>query len=501
MTIWQKRLLKFGLQSLGVIILLVVIAFFLYYQLYFKKDNLIKYVPKDAVLYSTFRLNNEFFKNELVESIFNDFKKEYNLPEISFENLNNFVSYNTAFALIPNIETGNLKFDYLLIFNLKQKSKDLENYLNLIKQDNLAYEFLINKTLERNILIVSNSEKVIDQVKKVSFQEKPSLAQKVEVVVNLKRLNINYPAKIYFDIDLLSSYLDKIKDIKFKLLLASLKTDNLNDLYLGLKKEENKLVLESLDFDPLNSAKSQLLLEKLPVDFVLSFSFTQGKDKLKQIHNLLKQLDPAFYQKIENNKEYFEGIYNFNFENDILDYFDQPAQIVVDQEKNYILVVNLRENNDLEAKISPEGARLGKIEQIIKEYLAINNPVETTKQLPDYTYITQIVKNTDNFEFQTEEIANLSLKYISQDDLEFVYYINDNRLFLANSRQFIENYLKNINLIEIKQLNCNNTPNSSQNLIIKGDYIAQFNQYFKHINTLVINDNLKEHNDLQICIE
>jgi hypothetical protein len=176
-----------------------------------------------------------------------------------------------------------------------------------------------------------------------------------------------------------------------------------------------------------------------------------------------------------------------------LNLFNDQAQIIVDKNNKWILALNLAQISDREAKIL-------KLEQIIKEYITYNNPIEREKMLPDYTYITQIVKNPDDLEFQQEKIANISLKSIKQADLEFAYYVNDQQLFLANSSQIIKNYLLNQNIQAINQYCLVNKPDFKQNLLVKSDYLSQYWPYFKYFKHVKFNENVTN-GQIWLCLE
>ena len=233
MTIWQKRLILFFIKFFGVIIIISIIALFLYYHLYFKKDNLIKYVPKEAVFYSAFRLNEETASQPLLAKMINQLKQDYNLPDFDLNNLNHFVSYNSALAIIPKDNSADLEFDYLLVFNLKPHIIDLEPKLNLFEQTDLKYELLTNSVLEKNVLIVSNSQEMIEQVKKINRQEAPSLVGQLNVLINLKKFELDYLAKSYLNIDWFNHNLSQINDLPLKLLIVSAEANNLDKFLIN----------------------------------------------------------------------------------------------------------------------------------------------------------------------------------------------------------------------------------------------------------------------------
>ncbi len=489
MTIWQKQVLKLSLKILGAIILIAVIALFLYYHLYFKKDNLIKYVPQSAVFYSTFRLNDDLLNNKIIKA----YLKDYNLDVSDFQFLNHFVAYNSAFAIIPDFESKKLKLDYLLIFNLKQDNLALEKHSGLIEKYDLKYDLLTYKTVGKNILIISNSEKVIRQVQAIAWQGKSSLAQKVDVMLNLNKFSLDYLARIYIDIEEFTANLDKADDLRLKLFLADLKADRINELFLGLKAKENNLVVKTLGN---NSNEAPLLIEKISANFVLSFSLEKARDNIKQIYNLLREHDAGTFSFVEKNREYLEKLYKFNFEKDILELFAGQIQIILDHDNNYLFAINLANISKVEEKII-------KLEAIIKEYLAVKYPIKKDKQLPDYTYISQIIKNPNIPNFKKESIYNANLHYLDYENQEFAYYYTEDVLFFANSIKIIENLIKDENLVDInKKSRCYNNKNAnfSQNLIAKGEYLDLIWPYFSKIDYLVISENISD-NGFWLCLE
>lgn len=491
MTSWHKRLLFFLVKILGAILILAVIALILYYNFYFKKDNLIKYIPANALVYATFRLDEKLLQQPMIKFSLEQAEKDYHLPAIDLSNINNLVGYNAAFAVLPNQENNITRPDYLAVLSLKPNFVGWETTFNSLQQAGLKYELLTNNVLDHNILLVSNSQSVIDQVKKINTQEADSLIKRINVVVNLKQLSAGYQAKIYLNVKDILAEMENLNDLPVKLMASSLKEDKVDDLYLGLKIENQSLVIET-DKKQRSMGANSFVLDKLPQDFSYSLAFSKGNQEITRLLANLAAIDPTLAAKIAADKQYWQEIYKFNLENDILPLLANQCQIVVDKGNKWALGVNLEGLNEQEAKIA-------KLEEIIKEYVALNNPLEEEKQLPDNTYITQIVKNPQA-SFVTDNISNSSLKSIRVGNDEFAYFIKDNKLFLANSKQILEKLLLDQELVVISNINNDNYANFSQNVVVSGSLLASLWSGFGAIGNLIISDNLVE-NRIRLILE
>jgi len=499
MTIWQKRLLIFLCKAFGVIILLIIIALFLYYNYFFKKENLIKYIPQDAVIYSTFKLNNDLNDNQLILDLIDQLKIDYNLPKIDYKILNQFIGYNSAFALLPNFvltdpvgENDNISLDYLFVFDIKEhKQEALDSYMEFLDNHTWQGQVLKINALEKNILIVSNSQQVLDKVKKIVFQQESALGDNINVVLNLNKIKLGNIGKIYINFEGLVEKLDKITDPRFKLAIASFETENISELYFGVKSENNQLLLKPIEAN-FDNTTTKLLLDKIPADFAINTNFINGEDKILNIMNLLQETDPLYWQKISKNFDYYQGMLNFNLEKDILSLFKQKSQIVIDKDNNYIISLEIGHEANFTEKIN-------KLEEILVEFLAINNPQEKSKQLVDYSYITQFTKDRETIVRNSEEIANISLISLESNGLEFSYYINENQLILGNSRKILYNLISDKDLLELYYQKCYKDANFSQNIAIKGDYISNIWSGFKKIKTIVLSQDNKS--NIWLCLD
>jgi len=494
MTIWHKRLILFLAKFAGVIIIIFVIALFLYYHFYFKKDNLLKYVPRDAAIYGVFRLNEQIKEKESVKNLLSQFKSDFSLPEFDFGLLNNFVSYNSAIALFPELKNGELAFNYLLIFNLKESSRLPDYYFESLENHNLDYKILKIKALERDILLVSNSAMVLEKALKTASLENPSLADKFETVINLEKLSLEYDGKFYVDLSIFAEFWPTIENEKARLLLFSLIQPAPEPLFLGLKLNQDNLIIESQFKNP---PLTEPLITSLPADVLASFNLINGRQRAIELSGQLNQADFLFLKQIKENKEEFEILYGFSFEQDILPLFSEQTQIILMLENKFLIASSF-------GQIEEPAEKLAQIEQIIKGYLAVKYPIEQKKQLPDYTYINQIVKNPKIPDFTPQKFNDFSFKELSFQDQEFAYFFAEQTLFLSNSSEKIKELIKNENSFSLNYASsCFNEKlaNFGQELFIKTeilDNVWVLNGYFKN---LAINEDLANNKVIWLCLE
>jgi len=491
MTLWHKRLIIFLAKVFWVIFLIIAVALFFYYQYYFKKDNLIKYVPQNAVFYSTFKLSDEIKANQFVKNFIS--QTDPNLASINLNNLNYMVAYNGALALIPK-ENDSFGYDYLLILNLNNKPINIEQEFNFINKYQLKYFLLANQTLEKNILIISNSDKVINNVRNIISYKAESLAKKVNIMLALNKISIDHNARIYLDFSNVPNRLNKIKALPLKLAMYSLASDNQGQLYLGAKFLNDKIIINSPGSVEAGETTSENFITQVPKDTIFSLTFNQGDVSWVKISEKIKEFDLQTYLTLEQNLAYWQNIYKFNLRADIFPLLAHQAQLIMTKDKKYILII--------ETPIKD----ITKIEESIKLYLATINPQREVKSLPDHSTITKIVRKSEDFNFAIRKINDVDLHYLI-DSTEFGYYFQDNKLVLANSIAKLEDLLNKTNLSNINELsNCAmNFDTNMDNLYINNEFminfspeIANFSKLFKNIEFAA---NLKENDKFWLCLE
>lgn len=451
--------------SFGLIIVLIlfIIAGFLYYNFYFKKDSLIKYVPKEAVLYSTLRINGEIKENQLAQNLFLTINSEYHLPEMDPMILNPYIGYNFALAIIPK-ESNFYEYNYLVLLDLRERPDE-----NILKEKGLYWHYFKNQYFDTDVMAISNSPIIIEKVVAVRNQEWPALASRIGVTINLNQLKINKLGKVFIDIEALRKHFNELGDLKLKTLFASLGNTNVDELYLSIDFKDNTIIFSNSE----STEQASLLLTRIPSNFIASLSTNNLQDHLTQILNVIYQLDPAYYKQILKNMEYSQGILNLDWQNDIFPLFRGESQLIVYPEQKYLLALKLNNSIDITQK-------LAKLEEVMGTYNLLNEPRQKEKQLPDGTHITQIIRDT-SFAFEEVVIGDRKLRTLDKNGVEFGYFYNDNLLILANSLLLLNKLLYNEDLTEINNINL---ANFSTNLILDTDIYTDIWPVLANINNI-----------------
>ncbi len=418
MTLWHQRLLKYFVRFLGGLAIFIIVGWFLFYNYYFKKDSLIKYVPEDALGYVTVRISPELINSQAFNKLNAILKIRSNAPDLQSDQFNGTVGNNLSLALILN-QSGN--FDYLLIADIKGKEKDIRDFLAYFQQIGWPTYFLENQTSNKSIFLAASSLDALNQAKETASKQKKSLADDVKMVFNLRKFPPNeFWGRAYFKADLFKNIKgDSLPELKAALLLLNIKPE---DQYLGLKLVDNKLVVQSgekaIDANIVSQNVSNLNKQA-----ILSLRLKSFNSRWPNNLENLKNQDSQYYEKIARNLGHIEEIYNLNLDNDILPLLNEDAELVLLADNQYF--INL--------KLNP-GQDLAKFEEALKIFLANQSPVEQLKQMPDKTYIKQIILPIDKVTINEENIQGVDLKSFKYLDHEFIYVRWDNKLLLANSK-------------------------------------------------------------------
>lgn len=457
MTLWHQRLIIFLSKIFGAILLILLFCLFLYYDYYFKKDVFLKYTPQNTLFYASFNLNNKDLNNS---PIFNNFIREieqdYNFITLPLENLNPYINYNAALAVIPEQDNS---LAYLIMYNLNDKK--LDNYLSRLDKNNWHYIILKNQVLERNILVISNSQNVLATVKLTALKEKPSLSQKISTVLDLKSFDHDCLGKIYINSKAVLVKLNQDSSNQLKFLSFVLK-DNLNDdLYLGLKTIDQKIIIASKE---INSEEENTNLgNDFASDNLAILGLDQSQQVLTQVLNNLKQYDLAQFNSFNQNLNYWQKLYNFDWQNDLLPFLNGRTTLILKPD-NKVLVI-LKPIQAINAE------QLDKLKQVIINYLATKNPVESEKIMPDFSKITQIIRQPNQYIFEKISVKNVDLYDLNSAGQEICLAQMDNYIILANNKQILQEFVSQEDLENVL-INIGSA-NFSQNLYLSDQIIEQ----------------------------
>jgi hypothetical protein len=489
MTLWRQRVVKFFAKIFGVLIISCIVAFFLFYYYFFKKDNLIKYVPPEAVAYMTLKLDSNILDHPLLTKIVNKFQTDNNLPVIDEQALNQLINYNSVLAIMPNVSNHNIYFDYLLLFDLKFNGHLSREYLDYFSNINWSTRLIEVNALGKKILVASNSADLLDRVNKIASQQESSLVQNVNVVYNLRKISDNSWAKIYINIDQLAKEVSQTENLSWKLFLASLIIQDNNQLYLGLNSEPDKIVIQTANF----KAEDQInwLFKKVPNDLNFSLNLSAYPHKIAEFNELLSIIDKQAAGQVQTNKQYFESVYNIDFDNDVMPILPSLVQVMVDQQNDWFVSLDFQQAANKEQFITD-------IEQLIIKYLSTKYPVEVQKVMPDQTRITQVVKD-NKIHFEDENLSNLSLKTIKYSNSSLSYYIIGDWLILANNKEKLTKLIISNN--EKEYIDQTTAFQGHNNIMVNASYFLKYLPNLGEITRLIINDSLEGDKGFRLILE
>jgi len=171
---------------------------------------------------------------------------------------------------------------------------------------------------------------------------------------------------------------------------------------------------------------------------------------------------------------------------DVLPYFSRKTELIKTL-NGYILGLEL-------AKEPSSQEQRPNIEALLLKYVSFMEPVNKSKQLPDYTSITQVIKNP-NAQFVLEDLANFSLKSLQNTDLKLWDEVYNNTFYLANSRQLLINYINNRNFTSL------NLAESDNALILNKTLINQYLPSLNWLEQVIINDNIESGKNIRLILE
>lgn len=455
MTIWHQRLIKFGAKVIGALLLIILIILFFYYNLFFKKDNLLKYVPENALAYATFKADQSTWDNQFLKKWLATWR-DSNQIVLEPDDLNSLVGYNLALALIPGSAESSLNF--LAIFDLKnQVSQD--KYLSILEKNHLYYSLLTPNVLEKRILVVSDSPLIIEQVQRISLQEDKSLADNMKVVINLQQLKGNYSGKVYLNLALLKERLSSNSDLTSQIIINRLTEIEDKALFVGIKLNPDNIQIESTHSRKLPAPADQTSgAFNLLNDSILNLSGQAVDTDLTKLMLSLKS-DSDFYKILENNLYNLEKQLKFDIDQDILPLLHKQVAISVNSRQAWVLSLDLAGQADADAKIE-------KLGNILQAYLALQHPIYKEKQLPDKTYIKQLVIDQTILTPFIKDIPGGQIRFWSLDQAGIGYMKLANNIYVSNNLdKLVAISLNQFNNQKVSQSSCN-----SQNM-------AEFTQF------------------------
>lgn len=465
---WHQQLVILGAKIFAVLCGLLFVGFILYYNVYFKQDSLIKYVPKEAVAYATFRIKPESQVIPAFQKITNQLEA-FNLPEIRFDLLTHYAGNNFSLAVLPPIKGSN-QYQFLILNDLGY-SKDIDpEYLNAWHDQGWQTHVFTNKSKSKKILALASSTWLLEQTKKTATKQVSALSENINLVMKFRTFSPDkFFGKLYLDRDYISSQLGNHNTSGNKLLSALLNNRGQEILIGGIKLEQGRISLQTdpeiTDFQTIGQE-----INDLPEQTEYSFTFNDIASAWSTVSSWLQKNEPSYYEQLSKNKEYLEDLYDIDLNQQILPMINQSVQVILRPDNKFLISAKLAETQATD--------QVEQIEKLLKTYLATSYPVAKQKQLPDYTEITQIVRDIEQVQIIEDQLAGLKIKLLNYNNQEFSYILSGNSIILANDRDIIIDSLKNDQLITNWQKTgniFNYMANNSDNMYINKQVLAKIN--------------------------
>lgn len=386
----------------GLFVLLVFLLGLFVWHARYVKDSLIQFAPVDTAVYLSVR--NSFWPWEDVKI------KDLPLSHIFSHHRLLELSSHAAYLKIP----GEEKFETASIFFLKH----IEEAVPVIEELEFA------AALDKHILVVAENQQVLDKIKEVHSGTIFSLEQQLEgKKIGRGLLNL------YVDSGNLQSQFNNSRSLPHRI-ISSLAAE---DLYLTLHKEKAVWVFGPVDEISLSAVDLRSTLRSLPDNFDIFIS----QISLAEIFGNFMAADKNFQQTAGQTVSNLEAVYGFDFSSTIRPLLSRQAEF---------LVLNTGKDNALGfdyVLILPEVSEkeIQGFEELVRIILSQKLPKETLRQLPDGTFVTELIADVNSWSWQE---TDLDQKFLSEPRLNFeiAYLKQDSRLFIASSKDLFKTVLE-----------------------------------------------------------
>lgn len=291
---------------------------------------------------------------------------------------------------------------------------------------------------DQKFLVVAENESVLNKIKQVKNKSMFSLSRRLESKKNSRLFFL------YASADNLKSYF-KAGGQPLNNFFTRLFND---DLFLALKKKNDTWQL-SLSGQVATGRGPSLpvlgdkpLIESLPKNF----SYYLSGISLAEIFFRLGQADRGLSDLGRQTQASFQTIYKKDLSIFISEVLAKPIEAVIFAEnKEYAPGFGL-----VLAIAAPAGDQIGEFEDLARIFLAQKRPAEKERQLLDKSAVTELLAEPDNWQWEEETINdNQKIRFLSEPALAFelAYALKDNKMFLANSRQRLNDFFTEKDLI------------------------------------------------------
>jgi len=404
----------------AIILAALIFVLVVYFNYYFKKDNLAKYFPYNTVVYANLKISDSLLQNPQLKKVYQYYETELNLQRIDWDLLNKLNSRNLSFGIVPSLDEGVYQFNFVGIADVGSKER-LDSFSSYLAEKNWFSYAIANKTLPQNLIAFSNSEKVIKLIADIDYQKTISFSNRVGALMKLNSISDDYDGRLYINFNYFDKNISALPFLQLKMLALNAKAKRINDLCLGIKATDKQIIVET----PKNN------LVKLEIPDSFGWAVINLFDLASEFNAnlpLLAEANPQEYYYLSLKLKDWQGIYKFDINQDILPLLSGQSQIIMADPKTFVLSVTL------DPKADPKAVSQ-KVESIAREYLAVLRAKTISRTLPDHSEVLELVKDNSFSPFLTENTGVNEIKYLkdSQSNFEFAYYLSGNKLFISNS--------------------------------------------------------------------
>lgn len=414
------------------ILLLAGVGIFYFYLKNIKvNQDIISYVPENAIFYAELDLQNKELKNFYAQNFRGKTRLELLLKNSNFfGKLSKYLINKSNKISLVIVEMEN-KLNKIWIIN-----SDNIHELHALMPKGFNVSILNSKTI-----VLSENKDVLKLIKKINESEEKS--KPIPVSELHKKIAKNFSNKNFFNIYFNAQYFkNKINsdDVIFPLILNNLNLDFNEPAFLNLKAEQNKIVYnfnalakEKTDIKKFNITENLGQLVNLEnKDIFATFFVSNLKDTFEflTLDFLISEQKKVWEKKYNLDEKKIREITDYSAiflaqsRNDRLDNKD-----VLDLDKyNYAFI--LKTNNNTE-KVNEYKEY---IKQLIKNIVAFKNPIEKIKKLPDDSESIELIADVNSIDFVSEN----NLEILDTKNFNFVLTINENNLIFGNSKKLIE---------------------------------------------------------------
>lgn len=418
----------FGVVIFG-LFLGIFFSYFLFWQFFCKKDNIIRFIPEEAIFYSwidpSFR--NALFKtgdfSNLEEDLQIKLDEVLNPYQLNFkEDLEPILGDEVALAILPDKEKA------VFLGVIKLKNKDLKSNLEkkLVTRNTKEETYSGIKIVSplndsasllkfsyiflEDYLVLSKEPSFLKNIIDVKQGKRSSLAESSKYKKFSHILPYSYSFYLFVEPDqFVNRFVSSEESTRY--IFLKIFTFNIKEASLSLKLSGKNLIMRTYinKFKEGNNYPLKLV-NYIPLKTILSFSGYNLEKEFEDLKNQLTSYNPLYLFYLTNLKEKIQKQYGLDIEDDLLSWMD----------KEYNLLVQSKSENEFSFgfifqidDIKKVQEKLAKLENVIENYYSQKYPKESNIILEDGTTAVELLPNTEAFQFKDLDFKDIKIRTIS----------------------------------------------------------------------------------------